>query len=233
MRYLVIGLAAVLTILLVVGCGGGAAKPDSSSTVTIELNESSFVPNNIEVVAGTTVRFVLNNVGAEEHEFMIGRTVSRAPGYPDTFETDFFHGVKVDVIGDPIMVMGGEAMLTRDGEMVMEEDHGEGMAMDNGMAEEEDHGEGMAMDNGMAEEEDHGEGMAMDNGMAEEEDHGEGMAMDADHGFMISQAAATGGTVVVVEIPADKAGTWEIGCFVDEGTHYEDGMKGTLTVVMP
>ena len=190
MRYLVTGPMVVLALLLVAACGGGAEKPDGSGTVVIELTESAFTLNNIEVMAGTTVRFVLENTGQEEYEFMIGRVVSRAPGYPDTFETDFFHGVKVDVAGDPVMVMGGEAVLTRDG-----------------MAQEDDH---------------------------DEESSGmEGMAMDDDHGFMISQAAATGGTVVTIEIPADKAGTWEIGCFVDEGTHYEDGMKGTLTVISP
>jgi hypothetical protein len=26
-------------------------------------------------------------------------------------------------------------------------------------------------------------------------------------------------------------GEWEIACFEDDGTHYEDGMRGTLVVV--
>ncbi len=244
MRFLMTGLMVVLALLLMAACGEGAVKPDDTGTVTIELTESAFTPSNIEVVAGTTVRFVLNNTGEEEHEFMIGRVVSSEVGYPDTFETDFFHGVTVDVVGEPLMVMDGEAMLTRDGKMAMEgmategdHDEGsstmEGMAMD-GMATEGDHDEGsstmegMAMD-GMATEGDHDEGSSAMEGMAMEGEHGE-MAMDGDHGFMISQAAGTGGTIVTIEIPEDKVGTWEIGCFIDEGTHYEDGMKGTLTV---
>ena len=223
MRFLMTGLMVVLALLLMAACGEGAVKPDDTGTVTIELTESAFTPSNIEVVAGTTVRFVLNNTGEEEHEFMIGRVVSSEVGYPDTFETDFFHGVTVDVVGEPLMVMDGEAMLTRDGKMAME-----------GMATEGDHDEGsstmegMAMD-GMATEGDHDEGSSAMEGMAMEGEHGE-MAMDGDHGFMISQAAGTGGTIVTIEIPEDKVGTWEIGCFIDEGTHYEDGMKGTLTV---
>ena len=217
MRYLVTGLMVVLAILLIAACGGGAVKPDDTGTVIIEMTESAFTPSNIEVVAGTTVRFVLNNSGQEEHEFMIGRNVSRAPGYPDTYETDFFHGVKVDVVGEPAMVMGGEAVLTRDGKMAM-----------GGMAREGGHDEGSSRMEGMAVG-----GMAREGGHDEGSSRMEGMAMDADHGFMISQAAATGGTVVTIEIPVDKVGTWEIGCFVDKGTHYEDGMKGTLTVTEP
>ena len=211
MRYVIIAMAFGVLVLLIAGCGEEPAKPDSSGTVTIELSESLFTPSNIEVTAGTTVRFVLNNVGAEEHEFMIGRTVSSAPGYPDTFETDFFHGVNVEVIGDPGgMVMAGEAMLTRNGSMAMDDDHSEDS-------------EGMAMDDDQSED---SEGMAMDDDHNEDS---EGMADD--HGFMVSQLAGVDGVVVVVEIPDDKVGVWEIGCFVDEGTHYEDGMTGTLTVV--
>ena len=211
MRYVIIAMAFGVLVLLIAGCGEEPAKPDSSGTVTIELSESLFTPSNIEVTAGTTVRFVLNNVGAEEHEFMIGRTVSHALGYPDTFETDFFHGVNVEVIGDPGgMVMAGEAMLTRNGSMAMDDDHSEDS-------------EGMAMDDDQSED---SEGMAMDDDHNEDS---EGMADD--HGFMVSQLAGVDGVVVVVEIPDDKVGVWEIGCFVDEGTHYEDGMTGTLTVV--
>ena len=224
MRYVIIAMAFGVLVLLIAGCGEEPAKPDSSGTVTIELSESLFTPSNIEVTAGTTVRFVLNNVGAEEHEFMIGRTVSSAPGYPDTFETDFFHGVNVEVIGDPGgMVMAGEAMLKRNGSMAMDDDHSEGsegMAMDD---DDSGGSEGMAMDD---DESEGSEGMAMDDDHSEDS---EGMADD--HGFMVSQLAGVDGVVVVVEIPDDKEGVWEIGCFVDEGTHYEDGMPGTLTVV--
>jgi len=40
-----------------------------------------------------------------------------------------------------------------------------------------------------------------------------------------------GGTVVMVfTVPADKAGEWEMGCFLQEGVHFTAGMKGTLTV---
>lgn len=30
---------------------------------------------------------------------------------------------------------------------------------------------------------------------------------------------------------SDSVGEWEIGCFEEEGAHWDDGMQGTLTVV--
>lgn len=32
-------------------------------------------------------------------------------------------------------------------------------------------------------------------------------------------------------VPADAAGEWQLGCFEDDGAHWDDGMQGTLTVV--
>ena len=222
-RNLTLSLAGALLVLLVAGCGASAAKPDSSGTITIDLTESAFTPDNIEVVAGTTVRFVIQNSGAEEHEFMVGRGVDRTPGYPDDVVEDFFHGLHVNVIGDSsVMVMGGESLLSLDGKMVMG-DGMEGMKDGEGM-------EGMKDGEGMEGMKDGDDGHADE--PATEDGHGE-MAMEGDHSFMISQPAASGGTVIIVDIPADRVGTWEIACFVDEGTHYEDGMKGTLTVIAP
>lgn len=48
-------------------------------------------------------------------------------------------------------------------------------------------------------------------------------------GFMV--ALEPGGTATVVfTVPADRAGEWEIGCFEEDGVHYQEGMKGKLIV---
>jgi hypothetical protein len=38
-------------------------------------------------------------------------------------------------------------------------------------------------------------------------------------------------TVIEFTVTADKVGSWEIGCFEDDGDHWNDGMKGKLVVV--
>jgi uncharacterized cupredoxin-like copper-binding protein len=50
-----------------------------------------------------------------------------------------------------------------------------------------------------------------------------------EEGYHVELEPGATGTLVFT-IPADKAGEWEIGCFIDDGQHYEDGMQGTLTV---
>ncbi|GIK37050.1 MAG: hypothetical protein BroJett011_08830 [Chloroflexota bacterium] len=37
-------------------------------------------------------------------------------------------------------------------------------------------------------------------------------------------------TTITFTVPADKVGRWEIGCFQEQGQHYDDGMQGILIV---
>ncbi|MCL4294501.1 MAG: cupredoxin domain-containing protein [Anaerolineae bacterium] len=37
-------------------------------------------------------------------------------------------------------------------------------------------------------------------------------------------------TTITFTVPADKVGRWEIGCFQEQGQHYDDGMRGILIV---
>lgn len=54
---------------------------------------------------------------------------------------------------------------------------------------------------------------------------------DADHaGFMVLRSPAEEARITLT-VPADATGEWEIGCFQEDGAHWDDGMKGTLTVV--
>jgi hypothetical protein len=41
-----------------------------------------------------------------------------------------------------------------------------------------------------------------------------------------------GGETVTIEVtlPEDRVGTWEVGCFLGQGCHYEAGLNATLTV---
>lgn len=51
---------------------GDPTKP--SRTIEIALNEMDFTPANIEVKRGEQIRFVLRNVGTEDHEFLLATT---------------------------------------------------------------------------------------------------------------------------------------------------------------
>ena len=51
---------------------GDKSKP--SRTIEIAMNEMDFAPANIEVKRGEQIRFVLRNVGTEDHEFLLATT---------------------------------------------------------------------------------------------------------------------------------------------------------------
>lgn len=54
------------------------------------------------------------------------------------------------------------------------------------------------------------------------------MEHDAAPGMILVKKAASPVTIIFT-VP-DKVGEWEMGCFEDDGKHYEDGMKGKVTV---
>ena len=51
---------------------GDPAKP--SRTVEIEMSEMNYEPFKVEVKLGEQIRFVLRNVGTEDHEFLLATT---------------------------------------------------------------------------------------------------------------------------------------------------------------
>ncbi len=79
------------------------------------------------------------------------------------------------------------------------------------------------------------EGMDMGEGMGEEGMGEEGMEEEGEEhgGFMLMSNPSSGTTILEFTVPEDKVGTWIIGCFLDNGSHFEDGMRATLTVVAP
>ena len=54
-------------------------------------------------------------------------------------------------------------------------------------------------------------------------------ATDMGIGFQIQRDPGLEATIRFT-ITADQVGEWEMACFVDDGAHYEAGMKGTFTV---
>lgn len=66
-------LAACALIILVMGCGGGAAAqpaaPQPAAAINISLTSYAFTPSTINLVAGTTYRLHLSNDGSRAHSF--------------------------------------------------------------------------------------------------------------------------------------------------------------------
>lgn len=160
----------VLTIILLAGCAQAAPEP---VTYTIEMSEFAFSPDTIEVQVGQPVTIEMVNVGALEHELMLGRTVTKRNNRPNGFEQDFFEAAGIEPHVEE-MIAG-----SREGEASDMEDD---------------------------------------------------MHMEDHEGFMIS-LPKTGDRATLTFTPTeDAAGEWEIGCFEQEGVHYDAGMKGTLVV---
>lgn len=183
MKTRIFALVGALALILA-ACGGSAATAENGELV-IDLTEFEFNPSSIELVVGQEVTFVLSNQGEKEHEFMVGRTVNTAPGYPNGFEEDFFE--TAEALVEPMDAMEGM----------------EGMDMG---------GEG-EMEGG-------------DDGEMSEGEMGE-----AEHtGLMIVREPGQQATITFTPT-ADSVGEWQIGCFEEDGAHWDDGMSGTLTVV--
>ncbi len=208
-----VGLFCMVVVgLALASCGPSGATPDASGEITIiQIDEAGgmrFEPEDIVLTAGQTVRIVLENQGEKDHEFMVGREVQyTADGAPNGFVEDFFEGIE-----DQVTVLLGEgAMLMIDNEMI-ETDMGD---MDHDMDEDMDHSMEEDMEHDM-------------DAMEHDDEHDEGH-----HGWMVMDAAGSEPSVIEFVVPLDRVGEWEMGCFEDDGTHYEDGMKGTITVVEP
>lgn len=73
-------------------------------------------------------------------------------------------------------------------------------------------------------------GEDMDDEMDEEMDEEMDMGDEVGHtGFMVARLPNEQARITLT-IPEDASGEFEFGCFEEEGAHWDDGMKGTLTV---
>ena len=66
-------LAAALA-LFAAACGGDddTSAADGTRTIEIEMKDIEFSPDEIEVAAGETIRFVFDNTGAVAHDAFVG-----------------------------------------------------------------------------------------------------------------------------------------------------------------
>ncbi len=247
-------------IVILSGCATfGAATPSQEGEVRIVLTDYSFDPGTIRVKAGQKVTFVISNEGDKMHELMIGRRINIENDLTEGFQEDFFAGITPEIHG-PGMVMGLEGGdMEHDMDSMAEDEQMGEMEQDMAtMAEDEQVGE-MEHDMDSMAEGEQMEGTEQDmETMAEGEQMGdmtgmehdmEGMEhdmvatsfgalqrplMDAHAGLMVMLDPRTipsdQVTTITFTVSEDKVGQWELGCFQEQGQHYDDGMRGTLIV---
>lgn len=205
--------------IILSGCTSSSSEPASSAPtvslkvapleVTIEMSEYQFSPAEIEAKVGQDVTLTLVNVGALEHELMIGKDVEMHDGHPSGYEIDMFRTADIipTVHGGGMLMAHDEAGHQAEGDMAMaEDDHEEGMAMEG-----DEHEEGMAMEG-----EDHADGMTMN--------------LEGEGALMVMMPVDAETTTVSFTVTEDMIGEWEMGCFQLDGVHYNSGMVGTFTV---
>ena len=159
MKRTLVFLLLVLAALALAAC---SSSPPSAE-FTVEMTEFSFAPNTFEVQVGQEVTFHLINMGALNHELMIGQQTMMMDGAPSGFEHNLFEG-------EEPMVMGGS------------------------------------------------------------DEHNMGAMGGMDHGFMVAVPKASEEVTMTFTVTEDMVGEWEIGCFTDGGSHFNQGMTGTLVV---
>lgn len=112
--------SVIVLLLLMASCSSAPGKLE----LTIEMNEFSFSPQDLEVQVGQEVVLHLVNVGALDHEIMFGREVEYEDGQPNGYESDMFEMAGVE----PEVSMVESAHTDEDehteDEMEMEEEHG-------------------------------------------------------------------------------------------------------------
>ncbi len=141
---------------------------------------------------------------------------------PETIELSVGQEVTLHLVNNGALeheVMFGQEVMMVDGHPANFEhhlfEHEEPMVMGG----EEHADEGEHMEEGEHTEE--GEHM-------EEDEHGHG---GDDHGFMVSIPGNTNETkTITFAVTEEMVGEWEIGCFIDGGSHFEQGMVGKVVV---
>jgi plastocyanin len=80
-------------------------------------------------------------------------------------------------------------------------------------------------------EDDHADDDHEEDEHQEGDEHSEDEAEHGHEGFMVAlPAEAMEKATITFTVTEDMVGEWEIGCFVQEGVHYDAGMKGKFVV---
>ena len=190
----------LIAIMVILLVACSAESEPEEVVYTIEMAEFSYAPEDIELKVGQTVTLNLVNLGQLDHEIMIGREVKMDNFLPAGYELDMFEHAGVE----PVVVMEMHENEHVEAEHEEAED-----SHDEAEHEEDEH---------VQDEAEHEEG---------EDDHAEtGHNHD---GFMVSLANEDRATMTF-KVTEDMVGTWEIGCFLQDGAHYLADMKGSLAV---
>ena len=54
--------------------------------------------------------------------------------------------------------------------------------------------------------------------------------MDMDHGFMVAMEEDGDAVTITFTVPLDVVGEWTIGCFEEDGDHWDEGMRAKFIV---
>ncbi len=74
-----VSLALVVGAVVLAACAPAASGPTTVREVRVTMtDELRFEPDAVTVSAGETVRFVVHNAGASDHEFLIGDEAAQA-----------------------------------------------------------------------------------------------------------------------------------------------------------
>ena len=71
-RLLAVGGIALAVLAAGLGWSQASARSSGPQTVVLAMRHSKFIPAVVEVKAGTTVRFVVDNLDPIDHEFIVG-----------------------------------------------------------------------------------------------------------------------------------------------------------------
>lgn len=196
----------VTTSLVLAACGPSGATPDASGQIIIvQEDDEGGMSFNPESIVLTAGETV--TIVLENHgEKDHEFMIGKEVIYNESGAPDGFHEDFFHGWSDQVEVHPGMGtMLMIDGETVM-------------MGGEMEMAEGDSMD---------GDSM----GGMEEDGHEE---EEMEHmGWMMMSPMGSSASSITFTVPADKVGEWEMACFEDDGTHYDDGMRGTLTIVEP
>lgn len=84
---------ALATLSLLLAACSSSATPELVE-ISIEMSDFAFSPDALELQVGQVVTINLTNVGALEHELMIGREIVFVDGLPEAYMVDYFDGVE-------------------------------------------------------------------------------------------------------------------------------------------
>lgn len=94
--------AALLGALALTACAPASPEPTVVREVSVTMTDDlRFEPDAVTVTAGETVRFVVHNAGATDHEFLIGDETEQA-----TFAAEMADGHAATHAGDAGVALG-------------------------------------------------------------------------------------------------------------------------------